>query len=44
MDDERLQDAPVFMPGIDLTLWLAIIFWIVVGGAIVTASLILIIG
>jgi hypothetical protein len=44
MDDERIEHAPVFMPGIDLALWLAIIFWVVVGGAIVTASLVLIIG
>lgn len=44
MDDDRIERAPVFLPGIDLTLWVAIIFWLVLGGAIVTGSLVLIIG
>ena len=44
MNDDRMEKAPVYLPGIDLTLWVLIVFMVLAGGAIVTASLILIIG
>ena len=44
MDDERIEQRPIYLPGIDLTLWLLIVAIGLIGGAVVTASLILIFG
>lgn len=44
MSDDRIDQPPVYMPGIDLTLWLLIVVMVLIGGAIATASFILILG
>ncbi|MDX6284805.1 MAG: hypothetical protein QOG53_290 [Frankiales bacterium] len=43
MNDDHIERRPIYLPGIDLTLWVLIVFLLLAGAAIVTGSLILII-